>query len=89
MILATRGRFTARSGGDGIPRPSLPGELRLCHPTGRDRRGSLYEKLLARGFLVRHWKTPPVSDGLRISIGTDGDMDSLARAIEEESRGRQ
>jgi histidinol-phosphate aminotransferase len=50
---------------------------------------SLYEKLLARGFLVRHLRAPAVADGLRISIGTDAEMDSLAGAIQEETSGGQ
>ncbi len=55
--------------------------------------GALYEGLLSRGYLVRHWKTGVVSDGLRISIGTDAEMDGLAGAIaaatEEAHHGNQ
>jgi len=39
--------------------------------------------------LVRHLPAPEVADGLRISIGTDADMDVLLRAIEEERHGGQ
>jgi histidinol-phosphate/aromatic aminotransferase/cobyric acid decarboxylase-like protein len=38
---------------------------------------------------VRYWKTGIVSDGLRISIGTDAEMDGLAGAMEEVGRGNQ
>jgi histidinol-phosphate/aromatic aminotransferase/cobyric acid decarboxylase-like protein len=38
---------------------------------------------------VRYWKTGIVSDGLRISIGTDGEMDALVLAIEEVIRANQ
>ncbi len=48
---------------------------------------TLYEGLLRRGFLVRHLGSPSVSDGLRISIGTDSDMNALGRAMREETHG--
>jgi histidinol-phosphate aminotransferase len=89
MVLSTRGRFSARLTERGFRvLPSQANFVFAIPPAGIDA-GRLFEALLARGFLVRHWKTPPVSDGLRISIGTDADMDSLARVIEEECSGCQ
>jgi histidinol-phosphate aminotransferase len=89
MIISTRARFTARLAEQGFR--VLPSEANFVFaiPPAGVAAGSLYEVLLARGFLVRHWKTGPVSDGLRISIGTDSDMDALARAIGEECHGGQ
>jgi histidinol-phosphate aminotransferase len=42
----------------------------------------LYKKLRATGILVRYFSKPRICDYLRISIGTDEDMDTLLSAIE-------
>jgi len=88
-VVTTRRRFTAaltRSGCTVLP--SSANFIFAVPPAGTPA-SALYEALLARGYLVRHFRAPTVSDGLRISIGTDADMDGLARAIEEECRGNQ
>lgn len=41
----------------------------------------LFMKLRERGILVRYFDLPRVSDRLRISIGTDGDMETLVAAV--------
>ena len=41
----------------------------------------LYEKLKDRGILVRHFGNPRISDYIRITIGTDGQMDACTAAI--------
>ena len=41
----------------------------------------LYEKLKDRGILVRHFGNPRISDFVRITIGTDGQMDTCLAAI--------
>ncbi len=45
--------------------------------------GCLYEKLKARGVLVRHFKKERISDYLRISIGTREQMDSFLAAVRD------
>ncbi|MGA2974579.1 MAG: histidinol-phosphate transaminase [Spirochaetia bacterium] len=85
-ILATRASFSAALAQEGFTvLPSSANFLFAVPPAGMPAR-ALYEGLLARGFLVRHFTAPVVSDGLRISIGTDDDMEALARAIAEEIR---
>lgn len=42
----------------------------------------LFAGLRERGILVRHFNTEALRDFLRISIGTDTDMDSLVEALE-------
>jgi histidinol-phosphate aminotransferase len=42
---------------------------------------TLYQKLRARGILVRHFDKPRISDYLRITIGTDAQMDTLINAL--------
>ena len=41
----------------------------------------LYEKLKDRGILVRHFGNPRISDYIRMTIGTDGQMDQCLAAI--------
>ncbi len=48
---------------------------------------SLYEGLLRRGFLVRHFAADGLSDGLRISVGTDEETDALCDSIRGEMHG--
>jgi histidinol-phosphate aminotransferase len=43
--------------------------------------GELYRKLKANGILVRHFDKPRISDYLRITIGTDAQMDKLIEAL--------
>ncbi len=89
MILATRARFSQALTDIGFTvLPSAANFVFAVPPSGVPAQ-PLFEKLLARGFLVRHLRAPAVADGLRISIGTDAEMDSLANIITEETRGGQ
>jgi histidinol-phosphate aminotransferase len=89
MILATRARFSRLLTGTGFTvLPSAANFVFAVPPAGVAAQ-SLFEKLFARGFLVRHLRAPAVADGLRISIGTDAEMDSLAKIIQEETNGGQ
>jgi len=52
----------------------------LCSPPkhlGEDGALMLYRKLMDRGIYVRYYQTPRLRDKLRISIGTDEEMDIL------------
>ena len=83
LLVATRERFSAGLSALGFTvLPSKANFVFAVPPRGMPA-GALYEGLLSRGFLVRYWKTGIVSDGLRISIGTDAEMDGLAAAIRE------
>jgi histidinol-phosphate aminotransferase len=64
-----------------------PGRLVSAHPSSRPVAEDLAARLLDRGFLVRHFSSPELSDGLRISIGREEDMDRLIAAVREECRG--
>ncbi len=61
--------------------PSQANFLFVSHP----RRGGkeLLDALRARGILVRWWNDPLIRDWLRITIGTDGEMDALLCALRE------
>ncbi|WP_026524876.1 histidinol-phosphate transaminase [Butyrivibrio sp. MB2005] len=43
----------------------------------------IFEELKKRGIYVRHWNADRISDYLRISIGTDEEMDKLIEALVE------
>lgn len=45
--------------------------------------GTLYQKLRAKGVLVRHFDAPRTADWLRITIGTPEQMSRLVETIEE------
>lgn len=43
----------------------------------------MYEKLREKNIYVRHWNNPLIKDYLRISIGTDEEMDKFIKQVEE------
>lgn len=45
---------------------------------------TLYKNLKAKGILVRYFKTPGINDHLRISIGTQDEMEQFVRSVKEE-----
>ena len=55
--------------------------LFVTHPAVEAK--ALLDGLRARGILVRWWDRPRISSYLRISIGTDEEMDTLCAAIKE------
>jgi histidinol-phosphate aminotransferase len=86
-IMATRTAFSARLTALGFSVvPSDANFVFTVPPAGITSR-ALYERLLSRGYLVRYFETEGISDGLRISIGTEADMDALTREMEEAIRG--
>jgi len=48
----------------------------------------LYEYLLARQILVRYWDRPGISRFLRVTVGTDAEMEVLVQCIEKQRRQR-
>jgi len=48
----------------------------------------LYEYLLENKIIVRHWNKPKISNFLRISIGTEKDMEALIRCVRSYTRER-
>ena len=43
----------------------------------------LFTQLRERNILVRRWDQPGIRDHLRITIGTDEQMDAVVRALRE------
>ncbi|MEL7046945.1 MAG: aminotransferase class I/II-fold pyridoxal phosphate-dependent enzyme, partial [Pseudomonadota bacterium] len=61
--------------------PSAANFLFLCHP---ERSGKeLFAALRERGILVRRWDKPRIENYLRISIGTDQDIDRVVEVLDE------
>jgi histidinol-phosphate aminotransferase len=60
---------------------SIANFLFVKHPSFSG--GALYKALREKGILVRHFDKPRISDYLRITIGTDAQMDALVSALKE------
>lgn len=81
-VMATRARTTRRLEEMGYTvLPSQANFLFVSHPD-KDAKG-LLDGLRERGVLVRWWSNPAISNWLRISIGTDAEMDTLLCALKE------
>ncbi len=81
-VIASRERLASSLEGLGFEVvPSAANFLFLRHPErpGRD----IFAALRERGILVRRWDKPRIEDYLRISIGTDSEMDRVVEALEE------
>ena len=50
---------------------------------GHPQAETIFRKLRERGILVRYFKKPRIDRFLRISIGTDEQMDALLQALSE------
>jgi len=59
--------------------PSSANFLFVRHPNhpGVD----LFAGLRARGIIVRRWDTPRIADYLRITVGTEGQVDAVLAAL--------
>jgi histidinol-phosphate aminotransferase len=81
-IVATRERSRAELEALGFEvLPSAANFIFIRHPA---RRGAeLFQALRNRGILVRHWNKGRIYDYLRVSIGTDEEMDTLIRICRE------
>ncbi len=85
-IMATRDRI------DGVLRemgfevcPSSSNFLFVRHPARSGK--EIFDGLRQRGILVRRWDKEEIRDWLRISVGTEQEMDTLTGALEEILRG--
>ncbi len=81
-VRSTRERL--RSALSDLGYETLPSETNfvLARRQGEDQQ-QVYEALRARGILVRHFATPELRDALRITVGTDEEIDTLLRALRE------
>lgn len=78
-ILATRQRLTDAMRGFGYHVP--PSQANFVWCTGGPPAVQVYEALKARRILVRLMRYPGLPDGLRITVGTDDEIDHLLAAL--------
>jgi histidinol-phosphate aminotransferase len=80
-VVATRERFTRELRSRGfIVTDSLANFVFTSHPGIYA--GEIFNGLRNRGILVRYFKLPQIDNYLRISIGTDEDMDAVISALD-------
>jgi histidinol-phosphate aminotransferase len=78
---ATRGRMSTRLAGLGFNvAPSQANFVWCQHPSGKHE--AMYEFLKSNQILVRYMQFPDWGDGLRISVGTDEQIDACLMMIE-------
>jgi histidinol-phosphate aminotransferase len=75
-IVATRGRMQAALTGLGFTVTSSQANFVWCRRSDRPVK-PIYEALKGRHILVRYMTYPGYGDGLRISVGTDAEIDRL------------
>lgn len=81
-VMATRERTADILRGLGFT--VLPSQANFLFLSMPGRKGKeLLDGLRAKGILVRWWDDAPIRDWLRVSIGTEQDMEALCRALEE------
>ncbi|MDR3160792.1 MAG: histidinol-phosphate transaminase [Spirochaetaceae bacterium] len=81
-IIATRERVSGRLGELGFEVvPSSANFIFIRHPARSG--AAIFAALRERGILVRHFDKPRIRDHLRVSIGTDEEMDAFLQAAQE------
>jgi histidinol-phosphate aminotransferase len=81
-IRATRVRFVAGLAELGYA--VIPSQANFVFTAPPDRNGQrVYEALYARKILVRYFADPLLAHGMRITIGTDAEMDATLAALKE------
>lgn len=81
-IIATRERSKARLTALGFVFPDSKTNFIFASPQKVSAK-VIFEELKKRNIFVRYWNKPLICDYLRISIGTDEEMDRLFNALEE------
>jgi histidinol-phosphate aminotransferase len=79
-VCATRARLRAALLALGFDVPASDANFLLSRRPGSSLEG-LYRALKRQGILVRYFATPELSDALRITVGTDGEIDALLSAL--------
>ncbi len=79
MVRATRARLASAMRGRGYRVPESQANFVWC--TGGPPARQAYEALKGRGILVRLMCYPGQADGLRITVGTDEEVDQLLAAL--------
>ena len=81
-ICATRDRIAEELKKRGWIVPASKTNFLFASPSGISAE-AIYTKLRGKGILVRYFNKPRISGYLRITVGTDEEMDALLKAIDE------
>jgi histidinol-phosphate aminotransferase len=79
-VIATRSRMLIELRSLGFDAIESHANFIWCHRKDRDLK-KLYEQLKQQGILVRYMNYPQWSDGLRISVGTDDQIDAMLHVL--------
>jgi histidinol-phosphate aminotransferase len=82
-IMATRGRTTAELRRRGFRVYDSGANFLLIRMDSPERAESVWRQLRERNVLVRYFKNRGISDCIRVSVGTDADMDAFLAALNE------
>jgi histidinol-phosphate aminotransferase len=85
-IRATRKRLTAELQSLGYFVYESQTNFVLARQAGVNQEG-MYQAVKERGFLIRYFSTPELCDCLRITVGTDEQIDQLLAALRETRQG--
>ena len=85
-VITTRNQTIARLKGMGYY--VLPSQANFILVESADA-GGLYNHLLNHKILARYWNTPRLKNYLRISIGTNTDMEAFIECVQEYTSARQ
>jgi len=85
-IRATRKRLTAELQSLGYFVYDSQTNFVLARQAGVNQEG-MYQAVKERGFLIRYFSTPELCDCLRITVGTDEQIDQLLAALRETRQG--
>lgn len=80
-IVATRDRVSAALRDRGFDVPGSSANFVFIRHPEVDA-ATFYGRLRSRGILVRHFRKARIDDRLRVSIGTDGEMDAFLAAVD-------
>ncbi len=82
-VIDTRERLTGALKELGFGVPPSQSNFVLARRQGDPSAREMFEALRERGILVRYFDAPRLRDSLRISIGTDSEIDALISALKE------
>lgn len=80
-VRATRQRLTEALNGLGFVVPPSQANFVLARWSGSPNTAALFQQLRDEGILVRYFNHPGLEDCLRITVGTDAEIDRLLEAL--------
>ena len=83
-VIATRKRTAEALKELGFTLPESSANFVFAKPPAGITAETLYKNLKAKGILVRYFNKPVINEYLRISIGTDDEMDAFISSVKEE-----